>query len=73
MKNSRNMKNSRDFYLNSFQFLEVKFSIYLNRHVFVMHSFQSTLNSSTNVNLKLTKHPKDNAFFIFGFIPLYQQ
>ena len=34
---SRNMKNIRVFYLkkNSF-FLEVKFSIYLNRRVFVM-------------------------------------
>ena len=30
------MKNVRVFYLISFQFLEVKFSIYLNRRVFVM-------------------------------------
>ena len=30
------MKNIRVFYLNIFQFLEVKFSIYLNRRVFVM-------------------------------------
>ena len=30
------MKNIRDFYLKSFSFLEVKFSIYLNRRVFVM-------------------------------------
>ena len=29
------MKNIRVFYLNIFQFLEVKFSIYLNRRVFV--------------------------------------
>ena len=29
-------KNIRMFYLNVFQFLEVKFSIYLNRRVFVM-------------------------------------
>ena len=32
------MKNIRVFYLNIFQFLEVKFSIYLNRRVFVMPS-----------------------------------
>ena len=32
------MKNIRVFYLNIFQFLEVKFSIYLNRRVFVMQS-----------------------------------
>ena len=30
------MKNIRVFYLNIFQFLEVKFSIYLKRRVFVM-------------------------------------
>ena len=30
------MKNIRVFLLENFQFLEVKFSIYLNRHVFVM-------------------------------------
>ena len=29
------MKNIRVFYLNIFQFLEVKFTIYLNRRVFV--------------------------------------
>ena len=31
------MKNIRVFFLSeNFQFLEVKFSLYLNRHVFVM-------------------------------------
>ena len=35
---SRNVKNIRVFSLNIFQFLEVKFSIYLNRQVFVMAS-----------------------------------
>ena len=30
------MKNIRIFYLKIFNFLVVKFSIYLNRHVFVM-------------------------------------
>ena len=30
------MKNIRDFYLKIFSFLGVIFSIYLNRHVFVM-------------------------------------
>ena len=30
------MKNTRVFYLKIFSFLEVKFSIYLNRRVFVM-------------------------------------
>ena len=30
-------KKNQSFYLNIFQFLEVKFSIYLNRRVFVMH------------------------------------
>ena len=31
------MKNIRDFLSENFQFLEVIFSIYLNRRVFVMH------------------------------------
>ena len=31
------MKNIRVFYLKIFGFLEVKFSIYLNRRVFVMN------------------------------------
>ena len=31
------MKNIRIFYLEIFPFLVVKFSIYLNRHVFVMY------------------------------------
>ena len=32
------MKNIRDFLSQNFQFLEVKFSTCLNRHVFVMKS-----------------------------------
>ena len=35
---SRNMKNIRYFYLKIFSFWVVKFSVYLNRHVFVMHT-----------------------------------
>ena len=31
-------ENIRDFYLKMFSFLEVKFSVYLNRRVFVMGS-----------------------------------
>ena len=34
---SRSMKKYRGFYLNFFEFLELKSSIYLNRHVFVMY------------------------------------
>ena len=37
------MKNIRVFYLKIFSFLEVKFSIYLNRRVFVMCDFGSSL------------------------------
>ena len=36
------MKNSRIFYLEIFPFLFVKFSIYLNRRVFVMSPFEIT-------------------------------
>ena len=31
------MKNIRDFLSENFQFLEVKFSTYLNRRVFIMY------------------------------------
>ena len=31
------MKNIRSFLSENFQFLDVKFSIYLNRHVFIMN------------------------------------
>ena len=34
------MKNIRVFLSENFQFLEVKFSIYLNRQVFVMNIFR---------------------------------
>ena len=33
---SRNMKKYQSFLSENFHFLEVKFSLYLNRHVFVM-------------------------------------
>ena len=36
------MKNIRVFLSENFQFLEVKFSIYLNRHVFVMGTNKET-------------------------------
>ena len=39
---SRNMKNVRVFLSENFQFLEVKFSIYLNRRVFVMQIINLT-------------------------------
>ena len=35
------MKNIRIFYRKMFQFLEVKFLVYLNRHVFVMWTHMS--------------------------------
>ena len=37
------MKNIRVFYLKNLCFLEVKFSIYLNRHVFVMGCYSKAL------------------------------
>ena len=36
------MKNIRDFLSENFQFLELKISTYLNRHIFVMHCFSKT-------------------------------
>ena len=49
-----NMKNIRIFYLKIFNFLVVKFSIYLNRHVFVMPDLSSVsfpLGEIRNYNL----------------------
>ena len=48
------MKNIRVFLSENFQFLEVKFSIYLNRHVYVM-------NYKKKKKIK-TKKKKKNAF-----------
>ena len=41
------MKNIGDFYLKIFSFLEVKFSIYLNRRVFVMIQKNHTLSDTS--------------------------
>ena len=43
------MKNIRVFYLKIFSFLKVKFSIYLNRRVFVMRS-QNSQHSAMNIS-----------------------
>ena len=42
------MKNIRIFLSENFPFLVVKFSIYLNRSVFVMHTNTDTLANSTD-------------------------
>ena len=39
------MKNTRFFLSENFHFLMVKFSIYLNRHVFIMICVQSVQDS----------------------------
>ena len=44
---SRNVKNIRVFLSENFQFLEVKFSIYLNRHIFVIVSSGPLLSIHT--------------------------
>ena len=42
------MRNIRVFHLNFFQFWEVKFSIYLNRRVFVMLRNSMLMTGQTN-------------------------
>ena len=42
------MKNITVFYLKIKKFLEEKFSIYLNRRVFVMLAFQTTLSKDSD-------------------------
>ena len=58
----RNMKNIRVFYMKIFRFLVVKFSIYLNRRVFVMvclflsiclHNLLITISEATSPKTKL--------------------
>ena len=50
---SRNMKNIRVFYLKIFRFFGAKFSIYLNRQVFVMfvHNSRLMIFGSSNTYL----------------------
>ena len=43
----RNMKNIRIFLSDNFHFFVVKFSVYLNRHVFIMW----VLNDTTTTNI----------------------
>ena len=44
------MKNIRNFYLKIFIFLVIKFSVYLNRHVFVMTLSPRIQNGQTKRN-----------------------
>ena len=50
------MKNIRIFYLKIFVFMVVKFSVYLNRHVFVMLTsisfHESFVYASPTINVK---------------------
>ena len=41
---SRNMKEHKNFLSENFHMLVVKFSVYLNRHVFVMYVILTQLN-----------------------------
>ena len=52
---NRNMKNVRDFYLKIFSFWKWNFSLYLNRHVFVMRrcSIEFSFVSVLRKHLKL--------------------
>ena len=50
------MKNIRVFLTENFQFLEVKFSIYLNRHVFVMKKIFRTESMQTTFGREVGNH-----------------
>ena len=64
------MKNSRVFPSQNFQFLEVKFSLYLNRRVFVMVRNSERImkvhltspERPTNIGLQLGKATYTNTF-----------
>ena len=62
MFSSRNMKTIRVVYLRFFQLFEIKFSIYLNRRVFIMgsnivHSANTKSNAPTKRNRKQSLQP----------------
>ena len=48
------MKNIRGFLSENFHFLVIKFSVYLNRHVFVMNTMSSFLKESKENDPMLT-------------------
>ena len=54
------MKNIRFFYVKNCHFLVVKFSVYLNRRVFVMGKIKYIDSSSADFQIK-----KTTIFFIF--------
>ena len=58
------MKNIRVFLSENFQFLEVKFSIYLNRRVFVMTSCKYILRPSCESQLKVLIYVSVSVFGI---------
>ena len=55
------MKNIRVFLSQNFQFLEVKFSIYLNRRVFVMQSTYAPAEFSYESLLCIPCQPAENS------------
>ena len=59
---SRNMKNIKVFYLKFFEFSEMKFSIYLNRRVFVMICNFDFLSLPTRDILRVTGILLNDAF-----------
>ena len=52
------MKNIKNFYRKIFIFLVVKFSMYLNRHVFVISVFEEyeAFNAILNTNDEVSCH-----------------
>ena len=58
------MKNIRIFYLKIFIFLVVKFSVYLNRHVFVMYMWHLTAFKIA-VSLSFSKWIENEIIFFY--------
>ena len=65
---SRNMKTYQSFYLK-FSVLEVKFSIYLNRHVFVMVSGSLNYLDWSSLFVAWTRNTKHVTYTILIFCP----
>ena len=66
------MKNIRFFYLKNCHFLVVKFSIYLNRGIFVMHGYVNVLSSHSTDLIRLHRHTGLSCFFVECLIRSYK-
>ena len=62
------MKNIRMFYLKIFSFLVVKFSVYFNRHVFVMWYYRTKQKQKIVVSVSVRVFMINQSIQIFNVV-----